>query len=75
MKQYRINELMLYREYEQEEDQILQNLERSSTVWKKRKIWHTWMKKNAGNCIFPACTDWWRWQELTDFPEICGTAI
>ena len=26
MKQYRINELMLYREYEQEEDQILQNL-------------------------------------------------
>ncbi len=26
MKQYRINELMLYREYEQEEDQILQDL-------------------------------------------------
>ena len=26
MKQYRINELMLYREYEQEEDQILQKL-------------------------------------------------
>ena len=65
---YRINERILYRDYEQGQDQILLDLAglacgRSGSCGK------------SGTCIFPVFTGWWIWPGLTAFPETCGTVI